>query len=117
MFQHAMTKNKERVELPENEIRIKRLYDINDPLGQTNSPASSDHCSHLKIVLFCRILKSVKIVVTTGRDCGSASWIKKRGPYRCSTICDVRYVAGNFAARSSLKLRSGGVGCNFLQLP
>ena len=31
---------------------------INDPLGQPHSPASSDHYSHLKIVLFCVILKS-----------------------------------------------------------
>ena len=30
---------------------------INDPLGQTHSPASSDHYSHLKVVLFCDILK------------------------------------------------------------
>ena len=29
-----------------------------DPLGQTHSPASSDHYSHLKVVLFCAILKS-----------------------------------------------------------
>ena len=71
---------------------------INDPQGQTDSPASSDHCSHLKVVLFCEIFKSedgrtdgrayvrtiiyvrmdgrtkrAKIVITTGRDCGSAS--------------------------------------------
>ena len=61
---------------------------INDPLGQTHSPASSDHYSHLKVVLFCEILKSpdgrtdgrtprAKIVITTGRDCGSASWINR----------------------------------------
>ena len=31
---------------------------INDPLGQTHSPASSDHYFHSKIVLFCEILKS-----------------------------------------------------------
>ena len=31
---------------------------INDPLGQTNSPASSDHYFHLKIVVFCMILKN-----------------------------------------------------------
>ena len=31
---------------------------INDPLGQTNSPASSDQFSRLKVVLFCEILKS-----------------------------------------------------------
>ena len=31
---------------------------INDPLGQTHSPASSDHFSRLKVVLFCEILKN-----------------------------------------------------------
>ena len=31
---------------------------FNDPLGQTHSLASSEHYSHLKIVLFCVILKS-----------------------------------------------------------
>ena len=31
---------------------------INDPLGQTHSPDSSDHYSHLKFVLFSGILKS-----------------------------------------------------------
>ena len=30
----------------------------NDPLGLTHSPASSDHYSHLRVVLFCEILKS-----------------------------------------------------------
>ena len=50
----------------------------------THSPSSSDHNSHLKFVLFCRILKGgdrwkdvrtprVKIVITTDRDRGS--WI------------------------------------------
>ena len=60
---------------------------INDPLGQTHSPASSDRYSRLKFVLYCEIMKSgderkdgrtdntCDIVVTTGRDCGSASWI------------------------------------------
>ena len=55
---------------------------INDPLGQTHCPTSSDHYSHLKIVLFCEIVKSAEgrtpraeIVITTGRGCGSASWI------------------------------------------
>ena len=49
---------------------------------------SSDHYSHLKFALFCEILKSrnersdaqtprMKIVINTGLDCGSASWIKK----------------------------------------
>ena len=31
---------------------------INDPLGQTHSPTSSNHYYHLKPVLFCEILKS-----------------------------------------------------------
>ena len=61
---------------------------INDPLGQTHSQASSDHYFHLKIVLFYYSLKSeivisyryvqticVKLLITTGRDCGLASWI------------------------------------------
>ena len=57
----------------------------NDPLGQTHSSASSDHYSHLKIVFLGEILKTegrtdgqttqTKLVITTGRDCGSASWI------------------------------------------
>ena len=35
------------------------MYAINDPLGQTHSPASSDHYSGLKVALFCEILKNV----------------------------------------------------------
>ena len=31
---------------------------INDPLGQTHSPTSSDHYSHMKVRLFSEILKS-----------------------------------------------------------
>ena len=61
---------------------------VNDPLGQTHSRVSSDHYSQLKVVLFCEILKSrdggtdvqttlAKIVITTGRECGSPSWIKR----------------------------------------
>ena len=30
---------------------------ISDPLGQTHSPSSSDHYSHLKMILFCEIFK------------------------------------------------------------
>ena len=59
---------------------------INDPPSQTHSPAYSNHYSRLKFVLLCEILKSmdgrtdgltplVKIVITAGRNCGSASWI------------------------------------------
>ena len=59
------------------------MCDINDPLGQSHSPASSDHYSRLKMVLFCEILKCrdgrtdgqttrAKIVITTvGRPRGS----------------------------------------------
>ena len=44
---------------------------IKDTLGETHSPASSDHYSHLKFDLFSEILKS-----GDGRqDCGSAWWI------------------------------------------
>ena len=48
---------------------------INDPLGQTHSPASSDRYSRWNFILFCEILKSedgrtdrqnVQIVITTG---------------------------------------------------
>ena len=60
-------------------IKLQDMYVINDPLGQTHSPVSRDHNSHLKVVLFCEILKSrdgrtdiqttrAKIVITTGRD-------------------------------------------------
>ena len=45
---------------------------ITDPLGQTHSPANSDHYSHLKVVLLCYVLQSgygqtprAKIVVIT----------------------------------------------------
>ena len=54
---------------------------INDALCQTHSPASSDHYFSLKVVLFCKILTDgqttrAKIVITTGCDCDSVSWIK-----------------------------------------
>ena len=59
---------------------------INDPLGQTQSPASSDHYFYLKLGLLWEIFKSgdgrmdvqtecEKIVTTTDRDCGSVKWI------------------------------------------
>ena len=71
---------------------------INDPLGQINSPASSDHWYHLKCVLFCENLNSgdgranirtprVKIMITTGRDCGSASWINKFPSFLVTIAC------------------------------
>ena len=31
---------------------------INDPLGQTHSPTSSDHYFHATFILFCDILKT-----------------------------------------------------------
>ena len=53
---------------------------INDPLGQTHSLASSQHCFYP--IFF--VLKSgdgrktcAKTMITAGRDCGSASWINK----------------------------------------
>ena len=76
------------------------MYVINDPLGQTHSPASSDHYkSHLNFVLFCENFKSgtygqtdntCKIVITTGRDCWSASWIKL--PLKCPHCLNCRCV-------------------------
>ena len=54
---------------------------INDPLGQTHSPASSDPYFRLNFVLFFRDFEKwartygrttrAKIVTTAGRDCGS----------------------------------------------
>ena len=62
---------------------------INDPIGQTHSPASSNHYSRLKVVLFHEILKSgdgqttrAKIVIITGRDCGLAEWINKLDEFK-----------------------------------
>ena len=81
---------------------------INDPLGQIYGPASSDHYSHLKF-LVCDILKSgdgrsdvqtlrLKIVITTGRDWGSSSWmnIEKNLPIIFAT-CIVEFwrIGGN----------------------
>ena len=80
---------------------------INDPLGQTHCPASCNHYSHLKVDLFCEILKSrdgrtdgrtdvqtarVKIVITTGRDCGSASWINKSVDFRVTYLAQFNVV-------------------------
>ena len=64
-------------------LRINKTCVINDPLGQTHSLASSDHY----FLLFCfdRFEKwgrtngrttCTKIMINTGRDCGSAEWIK-----------------------------------------
>ena len=58
------------------------------PVGQTHSPSNKDYYFCLKFALLCEFLqnedgrtnvrtdnKYVKIVITTGRDCGLASWI------------------------------------------
>ena len=73
-------------------IRKDKTVVINDPLGLIHSLASSESLYyHLKLVLSCYFLKSgdertdvqmevltsLKIVITTGHDCGSALWIKK----------------------------------------
>ena len=73
-------------------IRKNKTCVINDPLGQTDSLASSDHCFLLFIVLL--YWKSgdgrtdertngwttcAKTVITTCRDCGLAGWINKTG--------------------------------------
>ena len=47
---------------------------INDPLGQTHSHASSEHC----LLLFCfarRMETCAKTIIPTGRDCELAEWI------------------------------------------
>ena len=57
---------------------------INDPLGQTHSLASSEHC----FLMFCFARSEKwgrtdgrtettceKIIITAGRDCGLAEWI------------------------------------------
>ena len=57
---------------------------INDPLGQTHSLASSEHCYRLKFVLFWQLgtywrtyerTTCAKTMITTGRYCGLAEWI------------------------------------------
>ena len=55
---------------------------INDPLGLTNSLASSEHC-FLCVVLLDLIsgdgrTTCVKTIIPTGRDCGLAKWINRR---------------------------------------
>ena len=65
-------------------VLVRDMCAINDPFGQTHTPASSDHYFHLEIVLcFAQFWKvgmdvqtpDVKIVITTGRDFGSPEWI------------------------------------------
>ena len=59
---------------------------INDPLGQPHSPASSKHYFHLMICLFYQIFHiclpevrnmCINIMITTGHNWESATWIKK----------------------------------------
>ena len=57
----------------------------------SSRPAGSDHYFRLKIVLCdfekwgrtCTYVQTTraKIVITTGRDCWSTSWIKKENPH------------------------------------
>ena len=60
-------------------------------LGQTNSHPSNEDCFRLKIVLFWKVgmngrsywrtyerTTCAKTMITTGRDCGSASWINSK---------------------------------------
>ena len=64
-----------------NEVRTDKTGVINDPLGQTHSHASSEHC----VLLFCfsRFEKwgrtdgqtCAKTMIPTGRDFGLAEWI------------------------------------------
>ena len=63
---------------------------INDPLGQTHSPAMSAHYSRLYFVLLCKIMNSGEWQKDehTDNTCensdhyGSASWIKYDGTLR-----------------------------------
>ena len=65
---------------------VQDLCDINDPLGQTHIPASSNLYSHMKLVCFVDFQKWGQMygrtdstgeitMIITGCDCGSASWI------------------------------------------
>ena len=58
----------------EDKVRI-----INDPLGQIHSLTRSDHYFQATFVLCyftdVRTEPCAKIMITTGRDCGSAEWI------------------------------------------
>ena len=54
---------------------------INDPVGQTHSLASSEHCFAWNLFCFARFWKAngwttcAKTMITTGRDCGPTEWI------------------------------------------
>ena len=89
-------------------LNYKTLRSNNDPLGQTYSHASSDHYSHLKVVLFCcEILKSgtdrradvqtpsMKVVIiklTLGRPRGSLTMNTKLSAimiYFTNAFCEI----------------------------
>ena len=53
-----MTNAETRSEKLMFKINVNKAGVINDPLSQTHSSVSSDHCLCLNIVLFCEILKS-----------------------------------------------------------
>ena len=74
--------------------RYKKCVTINDPLGQTHSPASSNHYSYLKIVLVRKIFvltdvkkPRAKIVITTGRAKGRLRGSTKFIPIRTWSLC------------------------------
>ena len=63
-----------------SKLAIYKTGVLSDPLGQIHGPASSDHyILTWKLFCFARLWKvftdGLKIVITTGRYCGSASWI------------------------------------------
>ena len=64
----------------------------NDPLGQTHSPASSDHYSHLKIVMSCEILKSVDGQTTCAKIVTVAWWIKFLLPHTHTKIVIFKWI-------------------------
>ena len=70
------------------------MYASNDPLGQTHSPAGSDHDSRLKLFCFARFSKvvtdgrttCVKTMIITCRDSGSAEWITDDTFFLCGSV-------------------------------
>ena len=83
IIRRCLVKNRKSPSICREYERNEKIYKtgvINDPLGHTHSLASSEHCFHLKFVLFYYNLKSeriacVKTMITIGRDCGTAEWI------------------------------------------
>ena len=69
---------------------------INDPLGQTHILAKSENCFHLNLFCFEKWGRTyerttcAKIMITTGRDFGSASWIKKEFKHSKPETQDLR---------------------------